>query len=69
MKKRNPEESLLLELAAAESGAPLDVTEEDLRARFAAIVGQARADRGWSENQRGECRRITAALEAMAGGR
>ena len=64
MKHRNPEESLLGELAAAERGEPLDASEDDLRARFAEILRKSRAD-GWSENMRVECRRIVAALEAM----
>jgi hypothetical protein len=68
MERRNPNESLLLELAAAESGAPLSVTEDDLRARFAVIIRRARAD-GWSEDMRGECRRITEALERLEAGR
>lgn len=66
MARRNPEESLLLEFAAAERGEPLDVSEDDLRARFAAIVRKAHAERGWSENMRGECRRIAVVLDAIA---
>ena len=64
MKQRNPEELLLHELLAAERGEPLNASEDDLRARFAAILRKARAD-GWSEIMRGECRRIAEALEAM----
>lgn len=68
MERRNPEQSVLLELAAAERGAPLSLTKADLRARFAAIVRQGRAD-GWSENMRGECRKITEALDRLSEGR
>ncbi len=60
----NPQESMMTILAAAESGEPLTVTPDDLRARLDLIIQETLVARGWSEHDRGEARKIGEALSA-----
>lgn len=53
-------------LTAAQSGSPLGVSEDDLRARFAVIIRNVREERGWSLDRRNEARLIAWALEMLA---
>lgn len=66
MDRWDPKQAMLPILTAAQSGSPLGVSEDDLRARFAVIIQNVREERGWSLDSRNKARLIAWALEMLA---